>query len=45
MTKLIMLINEFMEFKKIAHFPYEFSISNGKVIILADAKMLEPLGY
>jgi hypothetical protein len=40
-----MSIMEFMNFKDIANFNYDFTISNGEVIVDAQAEMLAAIGY
>ena len=45
MKQLTLSFREFYNFKTIAKFIYEFTISKNAVIIKADSKMLEELGY
>jgi hypothetical protein len=36
---------EWENFRSIANFMYEFTISNGLIVINAESKLLEELGY
>ena len=45
MKQLTLSFREFYNFKALAKFIYEFTISKNAVIIKADSKMLEELGY
>ena len=45
MKKLKLSIEEFFTFKSIATFIYQYSYSKGKILVEADAKQLEALGY
>ena len=45
MKRLFMSIEEFLNFKDIANFNYDFAISNGEAIVDAQAEMLAAIGY
>jgi hypothetical protein len=45
MKTISLTLREFFDFKSIATFIYEFSISGNNIIIEASANNLEPLGY
>jgi len=45
MKTLILSFKEFYLFKEIADFFYEFTINKDKIVVNADSKMLEDLGY
>ena len=45
MKKIKLTIKEFYLFKQVSDFWYSFTISKKHIIVEADAKMLEGLGY
>jgi len=45
MKKILMSVHEFYSFKSIAKFFFEASYSKNVVIVQADAKLLEAIGY
>jgi hypothetical protein len=45
MKRITLTIKEFYLFKELADFFYDVTISRDRVIINAEAKMLEGLGY
>jgi len=45
MKKITLTTNEFYVFKELANFWYSFAYSTGIIVIEADAKLLEDLGY
>jgi len=45
MKQVTLTIKEFYLFKDIAHFIYEFSVTNNFITIKAEAHQLELLGY
>lgn len=45
MKKITLTPKEFILFKQIANFWYSFAVSSGIIVIEADSKLLESLGY
>lgn len=45
MKKITLTPKEFMLFKQLAHFWFNFAVCSGIITVEADAKLLESIGY